>query len=136
MLEDLKHKFDLRREKKEAELRTLSENVQSIQRESATLAEAIDRVNLFLNNTTCPADIAEAGMQENREPLSSILDSLRDNIGSMQQRMEGFKLKRLLPYLRAIFHLRIHSISGLSSVLTKIIWNLHPNLTNLYPTIR
>ena len=91
VLEDLKHKFDLRREKKEAEFRTISENVQSMQRERATLTEAIDRVNLFLDNTTCPADIAEAGMQDNLEPLSSILDSLRDNIGSMQQRMEEFK---------------------------------------------
>ena len=90
-MSELQHKFDLRREKKEAEIRTVSGEVQSLQSEKARLEEAIDRVNQFLNNPTCPSDIAGAGTQETQEQLSSILDNLRDNISGLQQRMEEFK---------------------------------------------
>lgn len=90
-LDELQRKFDLRREKKEADIRSLSEELQAEQNEKARLEEAIARVRTFIANPTCPSDILEAGESQTPEVLSDILDSLRDNIGSLQQRLEEFK---------------------------------------------
>ncbi len=90
-LDELQQKFDLRRQKKEEEIRILSEEIRSEQEEKSKLEEAIGRVRTFMSNPTCPADTVEAGSQVTQELLSDILDSLRDNISGQQQRMEEFK---------------------------------------------
>ena len=90
-LNELQHKFDLRKQKLIDAIRLLSEEIESLKNEKVKIEEAIKRTNTFIANPTCPHNIADAGTKETQEPLSEILDSLRDNIGSQQQRMEEFK---------------------------------------------
>lgn len=90
-LEDLQQKFNLRKEKKEAEIHTLDGRLRSLCYEQETLKEAVGKVREFISSQSCPVDIAEAGNIEAMEPLTDILDSLRDNIALRQQRMEEFK---------------------------------------------
>lgn len=90
-LQDLQNKFELRREKKEKEIRLFSEELQSYRSEAEKLKEAIEKVRVFLSTESRPVDIDDAGTKETQAQLSDILDSLRDSIAAQQQRMEDFK---------------------------------------------
>ena len=90
-LNELEHKFTIRREKKESEIRTLSSAIESMEKEKNGLEDAIGKSKRFLENTTCPAGITDTEAKETHEPLSDILDSLRDHISVQQQRLEDFK---------------------------------------------
>ena len=90
-LQDLQNKFELRREKKEKEIRLFSEELQSYSSEAEKLKEAIEKVRVFLSTESRPVDIDDAGTKETQAQLSDILDSLRDSIAAQQQRMEDFK---------------------------------------------
>lgn len=90
-LDDLQQKFNLRKQKKEKEVRVLSDEIHSMQQEQANLTDAIERVKIFKLNESCPKEIMEVENQETQDPLSNILDKLRDTISGQQQRMEDFK---------------------------------------------
>ena len=90
-LEDLEQKFRYRRQKKENEISVLENEIHTKQEEYSKLSEAIDRVNTFKLNPSCPVDITKAGAKETTDQLSAILDNLRDNISMLQQCMEEFK---------------------------------------------
>ena len=51
-LQDLQNKFELRREKKEKEIRLFSEELQSYRSEAEKLKEAIEKVRVFLSTET------------------------------------------------------------------------------------
>ncbi len=90
-LEDLEQKFDMRRKKKEEELNALSAEINSMQNDSDRLKGSLERVRTFMENPTCPEYLVEIAAKQTQEQLSVILDNLRDNISSQQQRMEDFK---------------------------------------------
>ena len=90
-LEDLEQKFDLRRKKKEEELNALSAEISYMQNDSDRLKDSLERVRKFMENPTCPEYLVEIAAKQTQEQLSAILDQLRDNISSQQQRMEEFK---------------------------------------------
>ena len=90
-LEDLEQKFDLRRKKKEEEFNALSAEINYMQNDSRRLKDSLERVRTFMENPTCPEYLVEIASKQTQEQLSVILDQLRDNISSQQQRMEEFK---------------------------------------------
>ncbi len=53
--------------------------------------DSLERVRTFMENPTCPEYLVEIASKQTQEQLSVILDQLRDNISSQQQRMEEFK---------------------------------------------
>lgn len=88
---DLERKFELRKRKKEEEISRLSNEVRAKQEEKSRLVDAIEKVNSFKLNRTCPPEISEVEAKETPEQLSVILDNLRDSISGKQQKMEDFK---------------------------------------------
>ena len=90
-IEDLQDKFLKRKQQYDEKIKQLSDEVRSLQDEQKKLKDAIDRVQAFMNNPSCPPDIAAAGETETVKPLSAILEELRDQIAAQQRKFEDFK---------------------------------------------
>ena len=90
-IDDLQAKFQKRKQQYDVRIMQLSKELHSLQDEQKKLKESIERVQAFMNNPSCPSSISSAGKIETVKPLSDILEELRDQIASQQQKFENFK---------------------------------------------
>lgn len=90
-IDDLQEKFQKRKQQYNEKIGQLSEELRSLQDEQKKLRETIERVQAFMSNPSCPPDISAAGETETVEPLSTILEKLRDQIVAQQRKFEDFK---------------------------------------------
>ena len=90
-IDDLQEKFDNRKKLYNEKIRQLSDDLRSLQDEQKKLKDAVERVQAFMNNSSCPAELLTAGELETVKPLADILEDLRNNISGQQQKQEAFK---------------------------------------------
>ena len=90
-LEDLEDKFSKRKQDYDEKIRELTSELSHIQKEQDRLANSISKVRAFMYNPSCPSEISTAKAIETVKPLSDILEELRDQIATQQQKFEEFK---------------------------------------------
>ena len=90
-LEDLEQKFQARRKKLDNEIKNLSQKLTDLQTLQTSINEAIEKVNGFLINSSCPDEMSSCKEIETTEKLLSILEKLRDDIADRQQKNEEFR---------------------------------------------
>ena len=101
-IDDLQEKFQKRKKQYDERIGTLSADLRKLQNEQKRLNEAISRVHAFMSNPTCPPEVLSAKAVERLrvgddtsgmtvKPLADILEELRDQISTQQQKFEDFK---------------------------------------------
>ena len=90
-IDDLQEKFQKRKQQYDEKIGTLSTNLSRVQDEQKKLNDAIDKVRAFMGNPTCPTEIHSTKGEETVKPLVDILEELRDQIGTRQQKFDDFK---------------------------------------------
>ena len=90
-IDDLQEKFQKRKKQYDERIGTLSADLRKLQDEQKKLNEAISRVHAFMANPTCPPERLSAKAAETVKPLAEILEELRDQISTQQQKFEDFK---------------------------------------------
>jgi hypothetical protein len=90
-IEDLKEKYNQRRQKLQNEIDLLDKELRGLQDEQKQISEAIEKVENFINNSSCPPELSIAQQIETFELLSSVYEELRDNITAQQRKLEEFK---------------------------------------------
>ena len=90
-IDDLQEKFQKRKQQYDEKIDSLSAELLALQEKQKQLNGAIEKVRTFKENPTCPEDISIAGEQETVKPLADILEELRDQISTQQQKFEDFK---------------------------------------------
>ena len=88
---DLHEKFQKRKRQYDEKIDMLSTNLRIVQDEQNKLKEAIDKVRAFMNNPTCPTEIHSTKGVETVKLLVDVLEELRDQINTQQQKFEDFK---------------------------------------------
>lgn len=91
-IDDLQTKFNERKVRLETVIARLAEECRTLAERLKQLQEVIERVEIFIrsNHTNLP-ELADSGNMETTNPLSDILEELRNNISSQQRKMEEFK---------------------------------------------
>ena len=90
-IEDLEEKFNKREQQYKGKIVQLSDELHLLQDEQKKLSEAIEKVKAFMTNPSCPAELSTAEAVETVKPLADILEELRDDIATQQQKFEDFK---------------------------------------------
>lgn len=90
-INDLQQHFDERRRKLESAIHSLSESIEQLREEQSRLCGAIEKAANFRSSTSYPHEYKDAVSIETAMPLADILEKLKDNMMSRQQRMEDFK---------------------------------------------
>jgi len=90
-IDDLQEKFKKRKQQYDERITNLSSELRFLQDEQKRLKEAIDKVHSFINNPSCPPELLTVERTETVKLLVDIMEELRDNITSQQQRFEEFK---------------------------------------------
>ena len=90
-LNDLEQKFIIRREKLDNEIKYLSGELTDLKSSQTSINEAIEKVNNFLINSSCPNEMPSCGEIETTEKILSILEKLRDDIADRLQKLDAFR---------------------------------------------
>ncbi len=90
-IDDLQGKYQKRKQQLDEKIKQISDELSSLKNEQEKLTEAISRVRAFMGNPSCPKEALTADCAETVKPLADILEELRDNISTQQQKMEDFK---------------------------------------------
>lgn len=90
-IDDLEEKFNKREQQYKGKIVQLSDELHLLQDEQKKLSEAIEKVKAFMANPSCPAELSTAEAVETVKPLADILEELRDDIATQQQKFEDFK---------------------------------------------
>ena len=91
-IDELQGKFQKRKQQYDEKISTLSADLLKLQEEQKKLNEAISKLRAFMGNPTCPPELLSAKGIETVKPLADILEDLRDQISTQQQKFEDFKL--------------------------------------------
>ncbi len=90
-INDIQDKYNKRKEKLSGDISHLDGEVRRVQDAQKTINEAINSVETFINNSTCPSELPDVAPIETVEKLAVILNSLRDGISGKQEKYEDFK---------------------------------------------
>ena len=90
-IDELQGKFQKRKQQYDEKIGTLSADLRKLQDEQKKLNESIGKVRTFMGNATCPQELLSAKTIETVKPLADILEDLRDQISTQQQKFEDFK---------------------------------------------
>ena len=90
-IDDLQDKFQKRKKQYYEIIGTLSADLRKLQDEQNKLNTAIGKVRSFMGTPTCPSELHSAKGIETIEPLADVLEEMRDQISTQQQKFEDFK---------------------------------------------
>lgn len=90
-IDDLQEKFNKRKKQYDEKIGALSADVRKLQDEQKKLKEAIEKVRAFMGNPSCPPELLSSKAAETVKPLADILEELRDQISTQQQKFDDFK---------------------------------------------
>ncbi|SES63250.1 ATP-binding protein [Prevotella sp. kh1p2] len=90
-IDELTEKFQKRKKQYDEAINRLASSLRSLQDEQEKLTNAINHVNSFRNNSSCPEALLTAGERKTVKPLADILDNLHNQISNQQQTLEAFK---------------------------------------------
>lgn len=90
-IEDLQEKFEKRRQRLQQEVDKLSRELGRIHSLQNTIQVSINKVNGFLNSSSCPTEYINIDGIETVSSLADVLDELKDKISKRQQLLEEFR---------------------------------------------